>query len=155
MYITLETDYAVRIVSVLCLDGGRVDAATIAGRANVTLRFALKILRKLVAADIIRSYKGTQGGYQIKMQPADITLKTVIEAIEGTYYFSRCLSAEHECSRGADGICCYQKAFGEITDMVREKLESYNFEDLIAGSDEYRERCDECNERTKEKLQAE
>ena len=61
MYITLETDYAVRIVSVLCLDGGRVDAATIAGRANVTLRFALKILRKLVAADIIRSYKGTQG----------------------------------------------------------------------------------------------
>ena len=155
MYITLETDYAVRIVSVLCLDGGRVDAATIAGRANVTLRFALKILRKLVAADIIRSYKGTQGGYQIKMQPADITLKTVIEAIEGTYYFSRCLSAEHECSRGADGICCYQKAFGEITDMVREKLESYNFADLIAGSDEYRERSDECNERTKEKLQAE
>lgn len=155
MYITLETDYAVRIVSVLCLDGGRVDAATIAGRANVTLRFALKILRKLVAADIIRSYKGTQGGYQIKMQAADITLKTVIEAIEGTYYFSRCLSAEHECSRGADGICCYQKAFGEITDMVREKLESYNFADLIAGSDEYRERCDECNERTKEKLQAE
>ena len=136
MYITLETDYAVRIVSVLCLDGGRVDAATIAGRANVTLRFALKILRKLVAADIIRSYKGTQGGYQIKMQPADITLKTVIEAIEGTYYFSRCLSAEHECSRGADGICCYQKAFGEITEMEREKLESYNFADVIAGADE-------------------
>lgn len=61
MHITLETDYAVRIVSVLCLDGGRVEAKAISERAVVTLRFALKILRKLVSAGIVRSYKGTQG----------------------------------------------------------------------------------------------
>lgn len=139
MYITLESDYAVRIVSVLCLDGGRVDAGTISGRACVSLRFALKILRKLVAAGIVKSYKGTQGGYKLNAAPSQITLKMVIEAIEGTYYFSRCLSAEHECSRGAGGICCYQKAFGDITDTVRKKLESYNFADLIACSEEFRE----------------
>ena len=45
MHITLETDYAVRIVSVLCLDGGRVEAKAISERAVVTLRFALKILK--------------------------------------------------------------------------------------------------------------
>ena len=139
MYITLESDYAVRIISVLTIDGGRVDASRISERACVTLRFALKILRKLVAADIVKSFKGTQGGYQLNMKPSEITLRMVIEAIEGTYYFSRCLSDEYGCSRGADGICCYQKAFGEITELVRDKLDSYNFADLISGSEEFQE----------------
>ena len=137
MHITLETDYAVRIVSVLCIDGGRVEAKVISERAAVTLRFALKILRKLVAAGIVRSYKGTQGGYQINLSPKEINLKMVTEAIEGTYYFSRCLAPDGICSRGASGVCCFQKVFCEISNMVRDKLESSSFADLIANSAEY------------------
>ena len=56
MFITLEADYAVRIVSVLCREKDKMDAKTISNDACVTLRFALKILRKLVAADIVKSY---------------------------------------------------------------------------------------------------
>lgn len=138
MYITLETDYAVRIVSVLCLDGGRLDARAISERAVVSLRFALKILRKLVTAGIVQSFKGTQGGYQIKKKPEEITLRMVLEAIDGTYYFSRCLAPGAQCSRGASGVCCYQRAFCEISETVREKLDSYNFADLIANSDEFK-----------------
>ncbi len=138
MYITLEADYAVRIVSVLCLDRGRLDAGTISERACVTLRFALKILRKLVSAGLIKSFKGSQGGYKLIAEPSEITLGMVIEAIEGTYYFSRCLAPDCECNRGADGICCYQKAFGEITDSVRNQLSSYNFADMIASSAEFK-----------------
>ena len=85
MFITLEADYAVRIVSVLCREKDKMDAKTISNDACVTLRFALKILRKLVAADIVKSYKGTQGGYIINKDPAQLTLKDVLEAIEGTY----------------------------------------------------------------------
>lgn len=65
MFITLETDYAVRIISVLCRQGDKMDAKTISEKACVTLRFALKILRKLVGAGLVRSFKGTQGGYVI------------------------------------------------------------------------------------------
>lgn len=130
MYITLESDYAVRIVAELCVDGGRLDAGTISERCCVTLRFSLKILRKLVAAGIVNSYKGSHGGYMIAMEPKDIDLKMVVEAIEGTYYFSRCLSDEHACGRGMEETCCFRKAFGEITDVVRRELESRNFADM-------------------------
>ena len=91
-----------------------------------------------MSAELVKSYKGRQGGYQLIKEPSEITLRMVIEAIEGTYYFSRCLSPDCECSRGADGICCYQKAFGEITDTVRKELESFNFADMIADSREFR-----------------
>ncbi len=81
MYITLESDYAVRITAELCKEPVKLDAKTIAEKTGVTLRFALKILRKLVAAGIVRSFKGTQGGYMIAMEPKDIDLRIVIEAI--------------------------------------------------------------------------
>lgn len=50
MHITLEADYAIRIVQVLAQNQRRLDAKTISEMTGVTLRFSLKILRKLVAA---------------------------------------------------------------------------------------------------------
>ncbi len=136
MFITLETDYAVRIVALMCKEQVKLDARTISERACVTLRFALKILRKLVASGIVRSYKGTQGGYEINMSPRDITLKMVVESIEGTYCFSRCLAPNGVCNRNASGKCSYQRAFYEITKSVRDKMDEYTFDRLIADLEE-------------------
>ncbi|MGN0674985.1 MAG: Rrf2 family transcriptional regulator, partial [Oscillospiraceae bacterium] len=55
MHITLEADYAIRIVHCLAKSKKRLDAKTIAEQTTVTLRFALKILRKLVASGIVKS----------------------------------------------------------------------------------------------------
>ncbi len=128
MHITLESDYAVRIVSCLVKENTRLDAKTIADKTNVTLRFALKILRKLVASGIVKSFKGTQGGYELAKEPKNITLNDVIQTVEGTYYLSRCLHDDYSCSRGKSGICCYQKVFNEISEMVQDKLKAYSFD---------------------------
>lgn len=85
MHITLEADYAVRIVHALAQSGKRLDAKTISEMTGVTLRFSLKILRKLVAAGIVKSFKGTQGGYEIGKPAEEISLGEVIETIEGRY----------------------------------------------------------------------
>ena len=65
MHMTLEADYAVRIVEFLAVNPGRADAKTISERTSVTLRFTLKILRTLVSDGIVRSYKGAKGGYAV------------------------------------------------------------------------------------------
>ena len=83
MHITLESDYAIRIVHCLCKNGKRMDARTISESTGVTLRFSLKILRKLVSSKIIRSFKGSQGGYEITKNPGEISLREVIEVVEG------------------------------------------------------------------------
>lgn len=131
MQITLESDYAVRIVGCLAEAGRRMDAKTISEQTCVTLRFALKILRKLVASGIIRSFKGTQGGYELAKKPAEISLKDVIETVEGRYCLSKCLTEDHNCSRGMSGVCRFQKVYGEISADVEKKLASYTFDMLI------------------------
>lgn len=131
MYFTLEADYAVRIVHCLSQSEVRLDAKTISERSTVTLRFALKILRKLVENGIVKSFKGTQGGYILAKEPKEITLKDVIGTVEGEYQLSRCLDPEHGCNRGMSGKCCFQKVFGEISADVDKKLSSYTFDMFI------------------------
>lgn len=131
MYITLESDYAIRIVGCLAEKGRRTDAKAIAEQTCVTLRFSLKILRKLVEKDIVKSFKGNQGGYELARTPSEISMKDVIEAVEGKYCLSRCLSDGYECSRGMSGRCKYQRVFDSISADVEKKLEAYTFDMLI------------------------
>lgn len=125
MHLTLEADYAVRIVYCLAKNGIRMDAKKIAEKTCVTLRFSLKILRNLVAAGLIKSFKGTQGGYELAKKPEEITLREVIEAVEGRYMFSRCLGESYECSRTDETSACpFCRVYEEISQDVRKKLES-------------------------------
>ena len=102
MHITLEADYAVRMVELLSAMKNRQDAGTIAEGTNVPQRFCLKILRNLVAAGIVKSYKGSHGGYELAAPPEQITLRQVIEAVEGPYQLSRCVGKEHGAPQAAD-----------------------------------------------------
>ena len=128
MHINLESDYAIRIVHCLTLSCLRMDAQTIADTTNVSLRFTLKIMRKLVSAGIVQSFKGARGGYILAHPPAEITVRQVIEAVEGQYRFSRCLDDDYVCSCGPG--CPFQAVFNEVTDMVRKKLDSVTFQEL-------------------------
>ena len=93
MHITQESDYAVRIVYCLAKCGTRRDARGISEEMCVTLRFSLKILGKLVSSGIVESYKGNRGGYELARPASEITLKDVIDAVEGPYRLSRRVGA--------------------------------------------------------------
>ena len=135
MHITLESDYAIRMLRYMAKEQKRVDAKTISENAEVTLRFALKILHKLVASGVVRSFKGMAGGYEMAKPANQITLKEIVETVEGTYYFSRCLNPEHICTHtgvsGPCGKCKAQIVFDEISELVRAKLESVTLDRLI------------------------
>ena len=131
MHINLESDYAVRIVQCLARSHGRVEAQAIADTATVSLRFTLKIMRKLVAAGLVKSYKGVHGGYELTRAPADITMRQVIEAVEGPYRFSRCLDEEYDCTCSGKVGCPFQLVFDEVTKLVTDKLDTVTFDTLI------------------------
>jgi Rrf2 family protein len=131
MHITLEADYAVRIVYCLAAAGKRMDAKAISEETAVTLRFSLKILRKLVAGGIVRSFKGIQGGYELAKAPKEISLNDVIETVEGPFAISRCLCGEYICSRTNGQPCKFRNVYAEISEDVVAKLKSYTFDQAL------------------------
>ncbi len=133
MRITSESDYALRIITAMSRRVGVTDAKTLAEETNVTLRFTLKILNKLVGGGIAESFKGAKGGYSLKLPPEKITLKMVIELIDGPIAIVRCLDSEECCSLNQDKTACeYHHIFDYISLDLAAKLGKISIADVIA-----------------------
>ncbi len=132
MRITLESDYALRIITSLAMSQTVVDAAALAEQTSVTPRFTLKILHKLVQGGLVRSFKGARGGYSLNLEPHEITLKTVIELIDGPIAIARCLENGESCALNHDKTSCiYHHIFDTISLDVAGKLNKITIKDVI------------------------
>ncbi|WRS27104.1 Rrf2 family transcriptional regulator [Oscillospiraceae bacterium MB08-C2-2] len=132
MHISLETDYAVRIVDCLARSGQRMGAKAISEKTCVTLRFSLKILRKLVASGIVCSFKGARGGYEIGKELNQISIHDIFETIEGPYILNRCMLSEHCCTRVPDKECPYHNLYETLSLEMRAKLKAVTMADIMA-----------------------
>ena len=124
MKITREADYAVRIVYALMQAQSVVPASEISERTGVTLRFALKILRKLSAAGIDTAQKGASGGYRLLRDPAQLSLAEIIECIDGPFVISHCLNGEFDCTRMPNKENCrFRQVFDKVSVKLRAELD--------------------------------
>ena len=137
MRITQEADYALRIACMLAQSGEeRESAADIAERTAVSVRFTLKILHKLVNGGIMRSYKGANGGYALARSADQISLRDIIELIDGPLAISKCIADSQQCSReGVDkSQCMLYHIFCRINDEVARKLACISVADVADES---------------------
>jgi Rrf2 family transcriptional regulator, iron-sulfur cluster assembly transcription factor len=138
MRITQEGDYALRVVLYLytCGQGQRVEAKAISMHENIPPRFLLKLLRKLTVAGITCSYMGYGGGYAVERPPEEITVRGVIEAIEGPIYVNRCLEADDLCNAGRAKTCVIHRALSTVQQNLLAELEAIDFSTILSYADE-------------------
>ena len=135
MKITQEADYGLRVVIYLCKlgYGEKVESKTISEKEGIPLRFLLKLLRKLIQVDILRSYKGAKGGYAINKLPEQINLRDVIEAIDGPICVNRCVIQPSFCNLNISGVCIVHRAMTKVQKSLNAELESIDFKQLVNG----------------------
>ena len=133
MRITQESDYALRIITALAGYDKVIDANSLSEQTSVTQKFTLKILHKLVGAGIVSSFKGVKGGYLLKVKPEEITLRSIIELIDGPIVIVRCLETSEGCSLNQDKTACiYHHIFNTVSNDVARKLGNITIADVIA-----------------------
>jgi Rrf2 family protein len=132
MKINQATDYAFRAVFYLSLlpRGQVVEAKLIAEDENIPTRFLLKIFPQLIKAGIVESQRGNRGGYSLAKKPEEITLKDVLEAVEGPVMVNRCLLSPEGCNKNHTAICPIHQALLNIQQTMNTELEKYDFETL-------------------------
>ncbi len=135
MKITQEADYGLRVVLYLSKMeyGKRIDAGTMAEYTGIPLRFLLKLIRKLIDSGIIKSYRGVKGGYALNKLPEEITLKDVVEAIDGPISVNRCLIDPEFCNAKQKGPCEIHRALVGVQQKLLKELEKINFKELKDG----------------------
>ncbi|MFZ5753895.1 MAG: RrF2 family transcriptional regulator [Bacillota bacterium] len=132
MQLNQATDYAFRAVLHLAkfASGEVVSAQTIASREEIPMRFLLKIMRSLIKAGIVKSYRGVDGGYTLAKSPREITLLDVVEAIEGSVHINRCLLDPEYCSKHWADCCPIHQVLDGIQANLVKELSRYNFAEL-------------------------
>jgi Rrf2 family protein len=90
-------------------------------------KFLAKIFQSLSRAGIVRSHRGVRGGFTLAKNPASVTIKEVLEAIQGPYH----LMKGNEDNGDKDEYCPLRELMTMAEHRLVEVFESHTLLDLI------------------------
>lgn len=112
--------------------GDPVPLKTIAANQGLSENYLEQLVTPLRNAGLLRSVRGSKGGYSLARDPSKITVAQIIEALEGPIAPCDCVvsgdAAVHHC--GDPGGCVARGVWAKLRDQVRELLDSITLEDL-------------------------
>ena len=126
-----NTDYALRAAVELAgnYDGGPVNVKQIAGRCRIPYQLSCKLLQRLHKAGIVKSEMGPAGGFTLGRSPSKITVRQVVEAIQGPVRLSKCLVSKSFC--GLSRCCPVNSELGRLQDKINKFLNGLTLKNLI------------------------
>ena len=124
------TDYATVILSFMAKDNERICAAMeISTVTGIALPTVSKILKALVNAHVLVSTRGTKGGYALATTPENITVATIIIALEGPIAVTECSISQQGCEQASG--CNISGHWNVINRAIYNALESVTLADMI------------------------
>lgn len=124
------TDYATVILSFMAKNNERVCAAMeLATATGIALPTVSKILKALVNAKVLVSTRGAKGGYALAAAPENITVATIISALEGPIAVTECSISQQGCEQAAG--CNISGHWNVINRAIYNALESVTLADMI------------------------
>ncbi len=132
MRITRQADYAVRAVLYLSRLGPdhRVSTAHIAEAQHIPMSFLSKIVSQLASAGLVRSMRGVRGGVSLARSPEKISLRDIVEAIDGPMLMSDCTASPSACAMS--GACTVRPVWCDLRHEIAQRLERVTFDQLVA-----------------------
>jgi Rrf2 family protein len=132
VHVSAKADYALRVLLELAAQHpGVVTMSDIVGRQALPRSFAETILPGLRRAGFVRVSRNGQAGYSLARPPDQISVGTVIRAVDGPLVRVRGLPPEHlDYVGAAQGLgTLWQTATANLADL----LDSATLQDLVTG----------------------
>lgn len=101
-YFSRQTDYAIQLSTALAKlpENGLLSLKIFSIESTISFLFLQKIAQSLKKAHLITAARGARGGYRLARSARSITVRQIMEAVEGTSGAVDCQTAEHQqCSK--------------------------------------------------------
>ena len=130
MQFSVSIEYAIHGLIYLARTGGEkaVLLADIASAVKVPKEYLRKIFQMLTRARLVAGRRGAGGGYRLALPADELTLRQVVEAVEGSLPLYGCLHMRRHCELALS--CPVQKAFNEARQKMAETLQGTTIADL-------------------------
>jgi Rrf2 family transcriptional regulator, iron-sulfur cluster assembly transcription factor len=134
MGLTRKGEYAIRGIIYLAQQApGRTALMDdIARDTQAPPTFLAKIFQSFARAGIVRSSRGTGGGFTLGRPAAQISLREVVEAVEGPILPNRCLTKDGACER--DDCCRVHRVWHTVQKSMLDVMEAVTIEDLAKST---------------------
>lgn len=104
----------------------------VAQAQSVSPSYLAKIFQQLVRAGLLRSHRGSRGGYALSRTPAQITLRDVATVFEGSSAMYECNATTKKCRLGPK--CLIVSTFSEAERKMNEVLAKVSLQDIVEHS---------------------
>lgn len=138
MRISTKGRYALRMLIDLAehQNRGFVALKDIADRQNISKKYLEQIIPILNKSDILKTTRGSQGGYMLSKSPDKYTVGEILRLTEGSLAPVDCLNQDPiQCERS--GECATLPVWQGLNRVINEYLDSITLQDIL---DQQRER---------------
>ena len=127
--ISKMTDYAIMVMVELHASRGEViSAVALSEQSGLELPTVSKVMKLLVKADLVESYRGANGGYCMERKALDISVAEIIAAIEGPIAMTECSVEDGLCAQEA--ICCLRGNWQRISVAIAKAMASVSLAEM-------------------------
>jgi len=117
----------------LCLalnyGNGQMLLKDIARIEDISEKYLSQIIIPLKAAGLVSSLRGAKGGYILAKPASQITLKEIVEALEGSLDLVDCIANPFDCPRVS--ICVARDLWMEMGMQMNRTLKNITLADLV------------------------
>jgi Rrf2 family transcriptional regulator, iron-sulfur cluster assembly transcription factor len=130
MELTRKGEYAIRGIIYLArqAEGKVVLISEIAEATDVPQTFLAKIFQNFAKIGLVNSFRGTGGGFTLGRPASRITLREVVEAVEGPIMPNRCLTGTGSCEFG--DTCTVHPVWRQVQTQIVQVLDGVTIEQL-------------------------
>jgi Rrf2 family protein len=132
MQLTRAADYAVRAMIHLATlpEHERTLLPALARATGAPSSFLSKVLQRLCAAGYVTSWRGKSGGFEILPAGREVSLRALIEVIDGPVHLNSCLAPGPSCERKQ--FCPAHPVWARAQEAMLAVLESSTVAELAA-----------------------
>jgi Rrf2 family protein len=146
MKLSTRSRYGVRLMTRLAMHHGRgaVLMKDISRLEGISEKYLGQIIIPLRGAGLVAGRRGAGGGYTLTRAPSEVTVRDIVEVLEGDLSLVPCTGDPRTCSRRSS--CAAASVWQRLADDLSRTLEAYTLEDL---ADDARRKGSRALERTK------
>ena len=107
-------------------------------RQNISLVFLEQIFSKLKKDNIVKSIRGTNGGYILSSNPDQIKLSSIFSAVDEHVKTVQCKKESKKGCNGKSAKCITHYLWDELEIYINDFFDKKNLEDLLKNNLERR-----------------
>ncbi|MFO7788474.1 MAG: Rrf2 family transcriptional regulator [Halospina sp.] len=134
MRITGYTDYSLRVLMYLSLQGDRLATIQeVADRYGISKNHLMKVVHQLTRKGYLDSVRGKKGGIRLRLSPSEINLGVLVREMEPDLNLVECFSPDNTCV--ISPVCSLKGVLGEALNAFLETLDRYTLADIVTAAD--------------------